>query len=148
MKILVAVDLSDSTQKIVAKVEELAQKFQARVWILHVAEPEPAFLGFKAGPQTQVDAVVEKFHNQHREIQEISERLRQANIDATALLVQGSTVDSILSEAYKLDVDLLVLGSHGHGKIYEALVGSVSKQVLGKSKCPILIIPTHKSRGI
>ena len=39
MKILVCVDLSESTEKIVKKIEELAKSLSAEVWLLHNAEP-------------------------------------------------------------------------------------------------------------
>ena len=53
-------------------------------------------------------------------------------------------MDTILAEATKLDADMIVIGTHGHGAMYRLLVGSVSEGVLHKSKCPILVIPTHE----
>ena len=42
MKLLIAVDLSESTEKIVKKAEEIASRLSAGVWLLHVVHPEPA----------------------------------------------------------------------------------------------------------
>jgi nucleotide-binding universal stress UspA family protein len=58
--------------------------------------------------------------------------------------VQGATVETILKEALKLDVDMIVAGSHGRGAMYQLLVGSVSEGVLHKSKCPVIVVPTHE----
>ena len=44
MKLLVGVDLSESTEKIVKKAEEIAKALSAKVWLLHIAKPEPADL--------------------------------------------------------------------------------------------------------
>ena len=144
MKLLVAVDLSESTEKVVKKAEEIAKALSAGVWILHVAEPEPDFVGFEVGPQTVRDFVAKKFHSEHRQIQEIADRLRKAGLDTTALLVQGATAETILNEASILNMDMIVVGSHGRGAMYQLLVGSVSERVLHKSECPILVIPTHE----
>ncbi len=144
MKLLVAVDLSESTKIIVKKVEKLAKALSAKVWILHNAEPEPNFVEFRADPQTARDSLSKKFHSEHRQIQKIAKRLRQAGLDITALLVHGVTVETILKEASKLDVDMIVVGSHGRGAMYQLLVGSVSEGVLHKSRRPVLVIPTHK----
>ena len=144
MKLLVAVDLSESTQIIVQKVEELNREYPARVWILHNAEPEPDVLEFKVDPLAARENLAKKFHNEHRQIQEIADRLRKAGLEATALLVHGATVESILKEAADLDVDMIVVGSHGRGAMYQLLVGSVSKGILHKSPYPVLVIPTHK----
>jgi nucleotide-binding universal stress UspA family protein len=144
MKLLVAVDLSESTQTIVEKVEEINKEYRAKVWILHNAEPEPDILEFKVDPLAARETLAKKFHNEHCQIQEIANRLRKAGLDATALLVHGSTVEAILKEASDLDVDMIVVGTHGRGAMYKLLVGSVSEGVLRKSRYPVLVIPTHK----
>jgi len=143
MKILVAVDLSESTEKIVKEVEKIAQALSAKVYLLHVAEPEPDFVGFEVGPQTVRDSLSISFHGKHRQLQTMAERLREARLDTTALLVQGATAETILNEALKLDVDMIAVGSHGRGAMRKLLVGSVSEGVLHKSECPILVVPTH-----
>jgi len=144
MKILVAVDLSESTQTIVEKVEEINKEYPAKVWILHNAVPEPDFVEFKVDPLAARETLAKKFHEEHRQIQEIANRLRKAGLDATALLVHGPTVEYILKEASELNVDMIVVGSHGRGAMYQLLVGSVSEGILRKSRCPVLVIPTHK----
>ena len=144
MKLLVAVDLSESTQTIVEKVEEINKEYPAKVWILHNAEPEPDILEFKVDPLAARETLAKKFHNEHRQIQEIANRLRKAGLDATALLVHGATVETILKEASDLDVDMIVVGTHGRGAMYQLLLGSVSEEILHKSPYPVLVIPTHK----
>ena len=144
MKLLVAVDLSESTQTIVEKVEEINKEYPSKVWILHNAEPEPDILEFKVDPLAARETLAKKFHNEHRQIQEIANRLRKAGLDATALLVHGATVETILKEASDLDVDMIVVGTHGRGAMYQLLVGSVSEGILHKSRYPVLVIPTHK----
>ena len=143
MKLLVAVDLSESTQTIVEKVEEMNKECPAKVWILHNAEPEPDSVKFKVDPLAAREALAKKFHNEHRQIQEIANRLRKAGLDATALLVHGSTVEAILKEASDLDVDMIVVGTHGRGAMYQLLLGSVSEGVLHGAECQILVVPTH-----
>jgi nucleotide-binding universal stress UspA family protein len=142
MKILIGVDLSDSTEKVVKKAMELAKALSARVWLLHVAEPDPDFVGFEAGPQSVRDSLSKTFHVEHCQIQEIADRLRTAGLDATALLVQGETAETILEEASKIGVDMIVVGSHGRGAMYHLVVGSVSEGVLHESECPVLVVPT------
>ena len=154
MKLLVAVDLSEFSEKIVFKAEEIAKALSAKVWLLHIAEPrpvdfsiagfEPDSIGLEVDPQSLRDSLAKRFRAQHRQIQDMADRLRKAGLDATALLVQGATVDTILKEASKLDVDMIVVGSHGRGAMYQLLMGSVSEGVLRKSECPILVVPTHE----
>jgi nucleotide-binding universal stress UspA family protein len=144
MKIMVCVDLSDSTETIMQKIEELAKPLSARVWLLHNAEPEPDTVEFKVDPISAREELARKFHVEHRQIQALADQLRNTGIDTTAMLVHAKTVDAILTEAEDVGADMIVVGSHGRGAMYQLLVGSVSKGVLHKSKLPVLVIPTHK----
>lgn len=144
MKLLVCVDLSESTEIIVKKIEEITKALPAKVWLLHNAVPEPDIVEFKVDPQAARESLAKKFHVEHRQIQELANRMRKAGVDTTALLVHGATVETILKEASELEVDMIVVGSHGRGAMYQLLVGSVSKAVLHKSRFPILVVPTHK----
>ena len=143
MKLLVGVDLAKSTEKVVKQAEELARSLSASVWLLHVAEPEPDFVGLDVGPQHVRDSLSQEFHQEHVRIQSIADTLRSKGMEATALLVQGATAETILREAAKLQVDMIVLGSHGRGPVQQIMLGSASAGVLHKAECPVLIVPTR-----
>ena len=142
MKLLVAVDLSEATPIIVDKVLELCREQSSKIWIVHNAEPPPDFVEFKVDPLAARESLAKKFHKEHRQVQEIADRLRDAGLETTALLVHGPTVKTILKEASDLDVDMIVVGAHGKSAMHELLVGSVSKGILHKSCYPVLVIPT------
>ena len=144
MKLLVSLDLSESTELIMKEAELVAKKMLAQVWVLHNAEPEPGELEFRTDPQLARDSLAEKFHREHRQIQDIAKRLRKEGLDATALLVHGPTVETILKEASDLDVDMIIVGSHGRGAVYQLLVGSISEGILRGSRCPVLVVPTRQ----
>ena len=141
MKILVAVDLGDTTEQVVVKALALALASDASLWLLHVAEPEPAFLGYKAGPQSVRDSVAARFHDEHRRLQAIATEIRERGVDAHALLIQGATVETINQQADSLEVDLLVAGTHGHSVLRDLLLGSVSEGLVRTSEIPILVVP-------
>lgn len=50
--------------------------------------------------------------------------------------------------AESMDAELLVLASHGHGTLYDKLVGSTAQNVLRHATCPVVVIPapSHQSR--
>jgi nucleotide-binding universal stress UspA family protein len=143
MKLLVAIDLSDNTDTVVTKARDLAEALAAKVWLVHVADPEPAFVGYDVGPQYERDAVAEKFRKEHAALQAIANAWRAAGIDTTALLVQGTTVETLLREATDLQADMIIAGSHGKGAMRRLLVGSVSEGLLQNATCPLLIIPAR-----
>jgi len=93
------------------------------------------------------DEAAREFRKEHVALQNEVHAFRDMGVDATALMVQGQTAESILKEADRLKAELIVIGSHGHGAVHHLLVGSVSEHVLRKAKCPVLVVPTHKTEG-
>jgi nucleotide-binding universal stress UspA family protein len=145
MRLLVPLDLSDATPKVLGMARRMGLAAHASVWLLHVAGPEPAFVGYAPGPDVVRDQVAEEYRQQHRDVQAHAEELRAAGVDATALLIQGATAGCILAEAERLEADLIVMGTHGRGAVYDLMVGSVSTAVLRGSRIPVLFIPVGKS---
>ena len=50
----------------------------------------------------------------------------------------------ILEEAERLEAEVIIMGSHGHGALYDLIVGSVTEGVLRKAKCPVLVLPSKR----
>ena len=143
MKLLVAVDLSPASDRVVQAASQVAGAMRAEVVVIHCAAPEPEFVGYDAGPEGMRDHIAAQTRQEHTAVQEIATRLRAAGINATALLVRGPTVETTLKEAERLDVDLVVVGSHGRGAVSRLLVGSYSEGILRNSPGPVLVVPTR-----
>jgi len=143
LKILVAVDLSDATEKVMRVVKYLAKATESEVRVLHVAEAEPDFVGYEAGPEVVRDQVAHEFCEEHRGVQALAESLREAGIEAQASLIQGPIIATVLGEAKRLEADLLIVGSHGFGALYDLLVGSSSRGILKDTDIPVLVVPVR-----
>jgi nucleotide-binding universal stress UspA family protein len=144
MKLLVAVDFSDPTEKIFRVARRLATSLDASVWIVHAAEPEPDFVGYDAGPEVVRGQVAKELREEHRRLQEYAEQMREAGVEAKAILVQGPTVEALLEMVDKQDTDLIIVGSHGRGMVAEMLVGSVSQGLIRAGRCPVTVVPVTK----
>lgn len=141
MQILVAVDFSEGTERVMEVTREFASRTDSHVIILHVAEPEPDFVGYDTGPDVVRDQVAAEYHREHRQVQALADSLRSGGIGATALLIQGSIVETVIAESDRLGADLIVVGSHGHGAVFDLLVGSISEGLVRKSQRPVLVVP-------
>lgn len=142
--IMVAVDFNDSIGELMVYADNLAQKFNSKVWVLHVADPEPDFIGYEPGPQYIRDIKAEEYREEHRNLQEICKNFLSKDIHAEALLIQGSTVETVMSEAQKLQIDLLIVGTHKHSFLHNLLQESVSMELIKKAEIPMLTIPINE----
>lgn len=141
MKLLVAVDFSDPTDRILRVARTLAEGLDASVWIVHVADPDPAFVGYDAGPDVVRDQVAKELREEHRQLQECADQMRGAGVEAKAMLVRGPTVETLLGMADKQGADLIVVGSHGRTMMAGMLLGSVSQGLIRAARWPVTVVP-------
>src|SRR4051812_25454199 len=118
--ILVPVDFSAVSDAAVELAAQLGKALAIPVWLLYVAQPDPDFVGYEVGPPNVREQVASEMRDTHSHLQRYSAQLRERGIEATALQVQGATVETILREAERLAVGVIVLGSHGHGALRRA----------------------------
>jgi nucleotide-binding universal stress UspA family protein len=145
--ILAALDFSPVAASVLARAIEMAERFGARLWLIHVAAPEPAFVGYEPGPQTVRDHRATELREEHRALQRHAEELRERGLGATALLIQGPPVAKILEEANRIGVGMIVMGSHGRSGLTRLVLGSVSEGVVRRAACPVLIVPSLGDGG-
>jgi nucleotide-binding universal stress UspA family protein len=139
--ILVTIDFNKGDQKLIDKAIQLAKTSNSKVWLIHIAAPDPDFVGYSVGPQYIRDDRASDLRKEHKVLQEHAKVLKDKGIESEGLLVQGATIEMILEESKKLDVDLIIAGHHDHNFIYKAFVGSVSGSLIKKSKIPVLLVP-------
>ena len=72
--------------------------------------------------------------------------LRDAGLtDVTRVVREGHPATEIVEEARSRCVDAIVMGTHGRGAIMSTLMGSVSKEVLEHTPCPLVVIRTPEA---
>lgn len=139
--IMVAVDFNDSIGELMVYADSLAQKFDSKIWVLHVADPEPDFVGYEPGPQYIRDIKAEEYREEHHNLQEICKNFLSDKVESEALLIQGSTVETVIEEAKKLKIELLIVGTHKHSFLHNLLNENVSMELVKKADIPMLTIP-------
>lgn len=141
-ELLVAVDFSGGTEHVMGVAARLARSSGATIHLLHVAAPEPGFVGYDdpGGPEDR-DHRAGVLRDEHQALQVLADAMRDAGQSVQPLLVKGATVDVILSEADRLGADIIVVGSHGHGAVHRLLVGSTPDALVRRSDLPVLVVP-------
>ncbi|WP_010584985.1 universal stress protein [Schlesneria paludicola] len=148
--LLVAVDFSDVTDRVVAQAEQLAHACGAKVWLLHCVHEDPVYATMGEVPvvlPSPDEDLSLRFAGEHQRLLKLATTLRSSGIDVATLFEWGVPTYEILSQAKEHSVDMIVMGSHGHGALYQLVFGSVAKSVMHETTIPILIVPseTHKA---
>jgi nucleotide-binding universal stress UspA family protein len=144
-KVLVPVDFSDTQGRLLAAAEAEAKLREAALFLLHVIEPAAEVAGFETDPEMMrlrigQDLEVEQRIESER-LKELAKQVGSRGFTCESAVRFGLPADEILSAAAEQGVDLLVMGSHGHGALYHLFTGSVVNGVLKRSTCPVLVVP-------
>jgi nucleotide-binding universal stress UspA family protein len=79
-------------------------------------------------------------------LEEVSALAAAAGVSTQTELLIGDPVDEIVAFADSIDADLIVVGSHGHGAVASAILGSVSQGVLHEARRPVLVFRRAQPR--
>lgn len=147
--ILVAVDLSAATVHVCAAAADLACSVGGRLVIFHAVPPVPQLLyGMDSFTANEVAAYGRSSRKlaAHR-MEALQHWFRKRCPNTRTALHEGRAADNILRTAQKIRADFIVMGSHGHGAMYDILVGSTTHLVIRKAPCPIVLVPITAETG-
>ena len=142
--ILVSIDGSDSGQRALDAGIEMAQKFGAKMHLVHVVREMQLPTNF--GRLQDYEEASRARHNLLKSAGE--QMLTQAERsceskgikDAKTHMGAGDPANAIVNCGTENGVDLIVMGSRGLGQVDGFLLGSVSRKVSNTAKVPCLII--------
>lgn len=139
MKILLAIDGSSHTQKMLAYLTTHDELFGNRneYTLLTVQPPLPPRARTAVGKE-----IVDGYHADEaaRIMVPATEFLARHGLTVQGEWKVGPAGETIASHADTGQFDLLVMGSHGHGSLGNLIMGSVATQVLARSKVPVLLV--------
>jgi nucleotide-binding universal stress UspA family protein len=131
-RILVAFDGSEASGQAVSHAADLATDLNARLLLLTVdTSGRPNASGLPTPIRT------EYLEEAQREIV----RLMPLTISITTVLARGEPAWTISQFARREEVDLLFLGSRGHGRLHRLVARSISSQILRAVQVPVVRVP-------
>lgn len=143
-KILVPLDGSARAEAILRHVEELAQKEEAQVILMHVVDPAASLTGLEGVPFDVSGELIEQERAEaERYLEAKAGELRQRRLDVVTRIRYGEVVKSIVDTAESDNADLIAIASHGRTGLSRLFYGSVAAGVLQRADRPLLIIRAH-----
>jgi nucleotide-binding universal stress UspA family protein len=159
-KILYATDLSENARFAFAYAASLADLYGAKITLMHVLPEIPDLLDkqvigyidadrweeIKAQHfQEAKDALIGK-RRDHLAIKDVLQQFSENAMEGEGagtddvIVERGNPVEKIIDHSEKGKFDLIVMGTHGHGTLEDAMIGSTARRVVRRSKIPVLVV--------
>jgi len=139
-RILFPTDFSDSKRHTAAFAADLARKYGARIYMLHVIYDITRDSVLYTS-RLDMDSLYEEVKNGAREeMDNIASTAFQGFDDLERVIRVGSPAGDILQFADEADIDLIVIGSHGKKGLDRILFGSTALKVIKRANCPVLTV--------
>ena len=141
--IVVATDLEGRSEAALEYARKLASGYGARIILAHGTDPlEYAVVDGVPG------GVWQKLSEQARAVlDELSADLLREGIHSHSEIRQGAVVDMLIDVARQYEAGLIVIGTKGRQGAGPIAVGSITEELVRKSKCPVLAVSADWNAG-
>ena len=139
-KIMVAIDKSEITDKLLDATVEIAQNKQTQVTLVHVSQDYVAN-GMTYEPENFLEDILNEMEKASWELlHQAKSKLKSAGINPETIHLKGDPAHEILNYARDTEQQLIIIGSRGLRGVKGMMLGSVSHKVSQLSSCPVLIV--------
>ena len=146
MKVLLAIDGSEFSKDAIDELAAMSLPKLVKIHVLNVYE-NPMLTVPGAFPLSGIGHYKEEAMSNAKKsaetiVNNAAKSLKQKNgkLSITTNIVDGFPKNAILEKATDLEVDLIVLGSQGHGAFSRFLLGSVAQSIAMHAHCSVLIV--------
>jgi nucleotide-binding universal stress UspA family protein len=134
--IVVGIDGSQDSLRALAAAQQIAEKFQAKLVMVH-AYPRTSDLHDFEGYER---LVARRINDGRKIIDQAHEQVAGATFEIDDELLEEPADEAILSVAGTRKADLIVMGTRGMGAIKSVLYGSIATKVTNRAECPVLVV--------
>ena len=146
-KILLPTDFSPFADHALTYAVSFAKEYDAKLYILHVIE-DLAHVSYFEVFQVPMPAnfIQDVEASAKAQIDKLLARDTLADIDKECVIRRGVPFVEILRAAAALEVDMIIIATHGRSGLKQMFFGSTAEKVVRKAPCPVLSIrhPQHE----
>lgn len=137
IKILVPTDFSPNANLALEHAIKVANQFKGVVHVLHAYQIET-----RTGSFVSIENIIQE--DREKDIANLVEKMKpllKAGTQLEGHVKKGSSVDSIIKKAQKIDADMIIMGTTGAGGMKKIFLGSTASNVINETSIPVLAIP-------
>ena len=142
--ILVAVDTSNGSTRVLAVAARLARAFPAApLHVVHVFRTSRFDRAHAGAPAPNSDALADAKEHLEFHVRQARQQCRNA---VTGHFIVGDPTAEILRVRTEISADMLVIGTHDHSGFERLLLGSIADNLMRKAGCSVLVVRPTKPR--
>lgn len=146
-KILFSTDFSKTSEKAKNMAGYLKDRLGCHLDIVHVYDPAalmmPVPYGALPGVDQWVDEHFASFKDRGRSA--LDDLCPELGSGCSGAFLEGKPGPAVVEYAEENDIDLIVMGTHGHNGVNRLLMGSVAEYVLRHTPCPVLTVKSDEA---
>ncbi len=137
-KVVVPVDFSSSTDKVVDYAMSVADKLEAEVLFFHAVNDFQGYDMMLVHPSfVSMTKDLEKESRQR--VEALAKKYADRPYGVSGDVAIGDAADEIIKYAGKENADMIIIGTHGAKGLEKILLGSTAERVVQKAPCPVLV---------
>ena len=138
--ILVPIDFSNYSKNALRYAVNFAKLFNSKIYLVYVVEPVIYPSDFSMGQVTFPVNDLEMNVRAKDELNNLAKSEIGSDIEVETLIKTGKPFVEINETASELDIDLIIIATHGHTGMEHLLFGSTAEKVVRKAPCPVLTL--------
>jgi|SRR5450755_335159 nucleotide-binding universal stress UspA family protein len=141
--VLFATDLSDAASVAIPYAKEIARRYGAKLFVLHV---RPLVVNPMTPPQTWVNVEEAAKIDEERQRKQLAAQFAEENAE---ILMEEGDVQSVMASAIRNHkIDLVVIGTRGRSGFRKFFLGSVAEEIFRQASCPVLTVGPHAPSAV
>ncbi|MDB6067980.1 MAG: putative universal stress protein [Pedosphaera sp.] len=138
-EILVPIDFSEPSLKALRYALPMAEKYGARITLIHVIEP--AFNSAEMmEPSEMIDMKSAQVKAGWQKLQALCDQVDAASVTMGSAVEVGKPFEAIVAAAKTRKADLIIIATHGYTGLKHFFIGSTAERVVRHAPCPVLTV--------
>jgi nucleotide-binding universal stress UspA family protein len=140
-RILVPVDLLDSTLAALQYAAAFARQYKATITLLHIVEPVGQELRRNISRERLIEEMSEVGEYQIRKLVDV---IWGEEIVTDVVVAGGKPYQQIVNEAKETNADMIIMANHGAVGSWGLFRRSTTQKVVRHAPCPVLVVPAYE----
>lgn len=143
--VLAAIDFSAVSSEVIATASSLARAIDGELLLWHAVQIPSAIVSYEIVGEDVANFMAGAERDAERRLQALAGCVKGVPVEFGCS--SGVPSAEVCLQARDRHAEFIVVGSHGHGSLYEFLIGTTTQGILKDAPCPVVIVPAAKSKA-